>query len=54
VMHKGPRTIAGDVLATSALAVMEESKITSLIVVDAEMQVKGVIHLHDLWGTELI
>jgi arabinose-5-phosphate isomerase len=33
---------------------MEESKITSLIVVDAQSHIEGVIHLHDLWGTELI
>jgi len=54
VMNPHPRTIAGNVLATSALAVMEEKKITSLIVVDAAQTVEGVIHLHDLWGTELI
>jgi arabinose-5-phosphate isomerase len=54
VMNPHPRTIAGNVLATSALAVMEEKKITSLIVVDATQTVEGVIHLHDLWGTELI
>jgi len=54
VMNRTPRTIAGDVLATSALAVMEEKKITALVVVDAAMKAKGVIHLHDLWGTELI
>ncbi len=54
VMNKTPRTIAGDVLATSALAVMEEKKITSLVVVDSAHKAEGVIHLHDLWGTELI
>ncbi len=54
VMNKTPRTIAGDVLATSALAVMEAQKITSLVVVSASGDAEGVIHLHDLWGTELI
>lgn len=54
VMNKTPRTIAGDVLATSALAVMEEKKITALVVVDSAQKAEGVIHLHDLWGTELI
>jgi len=54
VMNRTPRTIAGNVLSSSALAVMEEKKITSLIVVDATQTVEGVIHLHDLWGTELI
>jgi arabinose-5-phosphate isomerase len=33
---------------------LEERKITSLIVVDAEAHVEGVVHLHDLWGVELI
>jgi arabinose-5-phosphate isomerase len=48
------KTIAGDELAARALAVLEEKKITSLVVVDAEMRVEGVVHLHDLWGVELI
>jgi arabinose-5-phosphate isomerase len=33
---------------------MEEKKITSLVVVDAEGNVEGIIHLHDLWGTEMV
>jgi arabinose-5-phosphate isomerase len=33
---------------------MEENKITSLVVVDAARSVTGVLHLHDLWGLELI
>jgi len=41
-------------LAAKALAILEERKITSLIVVDAEQKVEGVVHLHDLWGLELI
>jgi arabinose-5-phosphate isomerase len=36
------------------LAILEERKITSLVVVDAENKVQGVLHLHDLWGVELI
>ena len=54
VMNKTPKTIAVDAFATSALAMMEELKITSLVAVDEQMQVQGVVHLHDLWGTELI
>ena len=34
--------------------ILEERKITSLIVVDADQRVEGVVHLHDLWGVELI
>ena len=41
-------------LATRALAVMEERKITSLVVADERGLVDGVVHLHDLWKTQMI
>ena len=53
-MNPHPRTIAASELAATALAILEERKITSLVVVDAEQKVEGVLHLHDLWGIELI
>lgn len=53
-MTREPKTIPADALATAALAKMEEMKITSLVVTDAGNNVLGVIHLHDLWRTELI
>jgi len=53
-MNAHPRTIAAGELAATALAILEERKITSLVVVDAEGTVEGVLHLHDLWGVELI
>ncbi len=53
-MNAHPRTIAATEFAAAALAILEERKITSLIVVDAEKNVEGVVHLHDLWGVELI
>jgi len=53
-MHAHPKTIGSGELAATALTILEERKITSLIVVDAEMHVEGVVHLHDLWGVELI
>jgi arabinose-5-phosphate isomerase len=53
-MNLNPRTIAPSELAATALAILEERKITSLVVVDAEKSVEGVLHLHDLWGVELI
>jgi arabinose-5-phosphate isomerase len=53
-MNTHPRTIAGDELAAKALAILEERKITSLVVVDANGKVEGIVHLHDLWGVELI
>jgi len=53
-MNAHPRTIAAEEMAAKALAILEERKITSLIVIDAEQKVEGVVHLHDLWGVELI
>jgi len=53
-MHPNPRTIGEDELAARALAMLEERRITSLVVVNAEERVVGVVHLHDLWGVELI
>ena len=53
-MNAKPRTIAGSELGATALAILEERKITSLVVVGAEQAVEGVLHLHDLWGVELI
>ena len=53
-MNAHPRTIAAEELAATALAILEERKITSLVVVDAAGAVEGVLHLHDLWGVELI
>ena len=53
-MNAHPRTIDAEELAAKALAILEERKITSLVVVDAAGNVEGVLHLHDLWGVELI
>ena len=53
-MTANPRTIAKDEFATAALAIMEEKKITALVVIDADHRVLGILHLHDLWGTESI
>ncbi len=36
-----------------ALDLMERRKITSVVVVDTETRVQGVVHLHDLWTLEL-
>lgn len=48
-----PYIIASDELASAALQVMEERKITSLFIVDDARRVEGILHLHDLWGLEL-
>jgi arabinose-5-phosphate isomerase len=53
-MTRDPKTIAGGEFAATALALMEEKKITSLMVVDGRGRVEGIVHLHDLWTTELV
>ncbi|HOV32858.1 MAG TPA: KpsF/GutQ family sugar-phosphate isomerase [Candidatus Hydrogenedens sp.] len=52
-MHSPPITISPETLATEALKIMETNRITSLIVVNEENKLMGVIHLHDLWRTEM-
>jgi arabinose-5-phosphate isomerase len=53
IMNSHPQTIEASALASSALALMEDKKITSLIVVAPGGQVEGVVHLHDLWTLQL-
>ena len=52
-MTPNPRTVNKEDLATTALNIMEENKITSLIIKDKEGKIEGIIHLHDLWRTEM-
>ena len=54
VMTPRPITLARDLLAVEALKIMETHKITSVVVVDAGGAIEGVIHLHDLWRTQMI
>jgi arabinose-5-phosphate isomerase len=49
-----PKTIAPDEFAMTALHIMEEKKITSLVVTLADGRIEGIIHLHDLWGTQML
>jgi arabinose-5-phosphate isomerase len=53
-MTAGPVVIGRRELATTALDVLESRKITSLLVTDERGRVEGVLHLHDLWKTEMI
>lgn len=63
-MTRTPKTIGPQEFAATALARMEEMKITSLIVVEPspgkdkdknnDKRLLGIVHLHDLWGTELV
>ena len=53
LMTVTPLTIAELALAVQALDMMEEHRVTSLVVVDDIGHVRGVVHLHELWKTEL-
>ena len=52
-MKANPATIGPGELASAALQLMEEKKITSLFVPGDSGRVEGIIHIHDLWGLEL-
>jgi len=52
-MTSNPVTIASDEFASAALRLMEQRKITSVVVLDGARRVAGVVHLHDLWTLEL-
>jgi arabinose-5-phosphate isomerase len=54
IMTRGPVTVPPTTLAVEALNIMEQRKITSIVVVDGEpRRLAGVVHLHDLWRTEM-
>jgi len=53
-MTRDPKTIAGTEFAATALSIMEEKKITALVVVGNGAKLEGIVHLHDLWGTEMV
>jgi len=53
VMSRSPVTVSRAMLAVEALRLMEEKKITSVVVVGHAQQVEGVLHVHDLWRTQL-
>ncbi len=52
-MTREPATIGRGELATRALNLMEARKITSLLVVDPAGRLEGVVHIHDLWETQM-
>lgn len=53
-MTSNPVTTSGEELAAHALHIMEERKITSLMVVEPTGALVGVVHLHNLWSTGLV
>jgi arabinose-5-phosphate isomerase len=52
-MTMNPVTIPSTELAASALRLMEEKKITAVLVVDSAGRLEGVVHVHDLWTLQL-
>jgi arabinose-5-phosphate isomerase len=52
-MTRDPITVEKNMLATEALNLMEAKRITSLVIKSKDGRVEGVIHLHDLWRTEM-
>jgi len=52
-MTKNPVTLPRTELAAVALRIMEEKKITSVLVVDAAGRLEGIVHIHDLWTLQL-
>lgn len=52
-MQPAPKTIDGGELASAALKVMEDHRITSIFVTGDDGRLAGIVHLHDLWGLEL-
>ncbi len=52
-MSRNPVTIGKDELAATALRLMEQRRITAVLVVDDTKIVLGVVHLHDLWTLQL-
>jgi len=53
-MTRAPKVVGPDVFAIAALDIMEQKKITSLPVIDDTGRLLGVLHLHDLWGTQML
>ena len=53
-MTRAPALVGRREPATRALDLLETRKITSLLVTDERGRVEGVLHLHDLWKTEMI
>jgi len=53
-LNPNPQTVKPSILASEALTLMEKRRITSVVVIDDSRHVLGVVHLHDLWGLQLV
>ncbi len=54
VMTTEPVTVERHVLAVEALRIMEQRRITAVVVVSPAGALEGVVHLHDLWRTGMV
>ena len=54
VMSANPVTVEPTMLAAEALHILEQRKITSIVVVGPTHRIEGVLHLHDLWRTQMV
>ena len=54
LMTRRPITVRRETLAAEVLALLEQRKITSVVVVDGHDRVEGIVHLHDLWRTGMV
>jgi len=54
VMHPGPRLVRDDALAVDAAGVMEQHRITSVLVVDAQGRLVGALNSNDLMRAKVI
>ena len=54
IMTRRPVTVSSHTLAAEALHILEQRKITSIVVVDSANLVQGVVHLHHLWRTGMV
>ena len=54
VMHRSPRTIRADALAAAAADMMEEHRITSVVVVDADGRLVGALTIGDLMRAKVV
>lgn len=48
IIQNGYKSISGDALAIDALKLMENNKITSLLIINENRNLDGILHMHDL------
>ena len=54
VMHRGSKTVSPDMLAAEAMHLLEEHKITALLVADPENRLVGALNVHDLFRAGIV